>query len=102
MVRRIPERGRQVRCRDRFDGQTEWLNEHLGLHQPESTYRNMGEIELPIIDTGENGFFTKGEFETIPAFGQMNIITPSEMAHEVAMKIQVGRTGEYIMDATDQ
>ena len=99
--RPIPERGKHGRSMYRYDGQTEWLNEHLVLHQPESTYRNMGEIELPIIDTGENGLFTKGEFETITALGQMEFITPEEIAHEVSMEIQGSTTGRDVIAAID-
>jgi len=61
----------------------------------------MGEIELPIIDTGENGLFTKGEFETITALGQMEFITPEEIAHEVSMEIQGSTTGRDVIAAID-
>src|SRR6266487_4603781 len=78
--RRIPERGKRGTFMYRYTSKTEWLDEYLELHQPESMYHNMGELELPIIDTGENGLFTRGEFETITALGQMEFITPEEIA----------------------
>ncbi len=71
------------------------------LHQPESMFRDLADLELPIIDTGENGLFTKGEFETITAMGQMEFITPEEIAHEVAMEIQGSTTGRDVIAAID-
>jgi hypothetical protein len=101
ICRKIPERGKRGKFMYRYSVKTEWLEEHLELHQPESMYRNLGELELPIIDTGENGLFTKGEFETITALGQMEFITPEEIAHEVAMEIQGSTTGRDVIAAID-
>jgi len=101
VFRPIPERGKRSKFMYRYSGQTEWLNDHLVLHQPESMYDNLGMLELPIIDTGENGLFTKGEFETITALGQMEFITPEEIAHEVAMEIQCSTTGRDVIAAID-
>jgi hypothetical protein len=99
--RKIPERGKRGRFMYRYTSKTEWLDEYLELNQPDSMYRNLGELELPIIDTGENGLFTKGEFETITALGQMEFITPEEIAHEVAMEIQGSTTGRDVIAAID-
>jgi hypothetical protein len=101
ICRKIPERGKRDTVVHRFTSTIEWLEEYLELHQPESMYRNLGELELPIIDTGENGLFTKGEFETITALGQMEFITPEEIAHEVAMEIQGSTTGRDVIAAID-
>ncbi len=99
--RKIPERGKRERFMYRYTSKTELLDAFLELHQSEDTYRNLGELELPIIDTGENGLFTKGEFETITALGQMEFITPEEIAHEVAMEIQGSNTGRDVIAAID-
>lgn len=99
--RQISERGKHSKPMYRYTGKTEWLEEHLVLHQPENLFSNLGELELPIIDTGENGLFTKGEFETITAMGQMEFITPEEIAHEVAMEIQGSTTGRDVIAAID-
>jgi hypothetical protein len=99
--RKIPERGKRGSFINRYTSKTEWLEEYLELHQPESMYSNLGELELPIIDTGENGLFTKGEFETITAHGQMEFITPEEIAHEVAMEIQGSTTARDVIAAID-
>jgi hypothetical protein len=99
--RKILERGKRGTFIYRYTSKTEWLDEYLELHQPEDRYHNLGELELPIIDTGENGLFTKGEFETITALGQMEFITPEEIAHEVAMEIQGSTTGRDVIAAID-
>ena len=99
--RPIPLRGKRGVVLHRYTGQTEMLNEHLALHQTESMFRDLGELELPIIDTGENGLFTRGEFETITAMGQMEFITPEEIAHEVSMEIQGSTTGRDVIAAID-
>jgi hypothetical protein len=99
--RKIPERGKRGTFMYRYTSKSEWLDDYLELHQPEEMYHNLGELELPIIDTGENGLFTKGEFETITALGQMEFITPEEIAHEVAMEIQGSTTGRDVIAAID-
>ena len=99
--RKIPERGKRGTFLHRYTSKIEWLDEYLELHQPDSLYGNLGALELPIIDTGENGLFTKGEFETITALGQMEFITPEEIAHEVAMEIQGSTTGRDVIAAID-
>jgi hypothetical protein len=99
--RKIPERGKRGTFMYRYTSKSEWLDDYLELHQPEDMYHNLGELELPIIDTGENGLFTKGEFETITALGQMEFITPEEIAHEVAMEIQGSTTGRDVIAAID-
>jgi hypothetical protein len=101
ICRKIPERGKRGKFMHRYTSATERLDEYLELQQPESMYRNLGVLELPIIDTGENGLFTRGEFETITSLGQMEFITPEEIAHEVAMEIQGSTTGRDVIAAID-
>ena len=99
--RKIPERGKPDKIMQRYTDQTENLGSHLMLHQDENLYHDLGELELPIIDTGENGLFTKGEFETITAMGQMEFMTPEEIAHEAVMEIQGSNTGRDVIAAID-
>ena len=100
-LRKIPERGKPDKIMQRYTDQTENLGSHLMLHQDENLYHNLGALELPIIDTGENGLFTMGEFETITAMGQMEFITPEEIAHEVVLEIQGSNTGRDVIAAID-
>ena len=53
------------------------------------------------IDTGENGIFSRAEFETISSIGQMELITPEEIAQYVVFEILGGNTGYDIMQALD-
>ncbi|MFQ6604594.1 MAG: short-chain dehydrogenase [Fidelibacterota bacterium] len=53
------------------------------------------------IDTGENGIFSSGEFETITAAGQMEFVTPEEIAENVIMEIVGDSTGHDIINALD-
>ncbi len=53
------------------------------------------------IDTGENGIFSKGEFEAISMPGQMEYVTPEEIAESVVFEILGGNTGHDIINALD-
>ncbi len=53
------------------------------------------------IDTGENGIFSRGEFEAISTPGQMEYVTPEEIAEDVVFEIKGGSTGHDIINALD-
>lgn len=53
------------------------------------------------IDTGENGLFSRGEFEAISTPGQMEFVTPEEIAEDVIFEIKGGNTGHDIINALD-
>lgn len=53
------------------------------------------------IDTGENGIFSRGEFEAIATPGQMEFVTPEEIAESVIYEIKGGNTGHDIINALD-
>ena len=53
------------------------------------------------IDTGENGLFSRGEFEAISTPGQMEFVTPEEIADTVIYEIKGGNTGHDIINALD-
>lgn len=58
-------------------------------------------LESVYIDTGENGFFSCEEFETVTALGQMEFVTPEEVAADVVREIEGGTTGREIVSALD-
>ena len=58
-------------------------------------------LTLPCVNTGENGIFTKGEFEAITALGQMEFVTPEEIADLVALEISGSNTGRDVISAVD-
>lgn len=58
-------------------------------------------LESVFIDTGENGFFSCEEFETVTALGQMEYVTPEEIAAEVVREIGGGSGGREVVSALD-
>jgi hypothetical protein len=53
------------------------------------------------IDTGENGIFSYEEFTAITSRGQMEFVTPEEIANNVIYEILGGNTGHDIINALD-
>lgn len=53
------------------------------------------------IDTGENGTFSLGEFEAISTPGQMEFVTPEEIADAVIYEIRGGNTGYDVINSLD-
>ncbi len=53
------------------------------------------------IDTGENGIFSKGEFEAISALGQMEMVTPEEIADYLVYEVRGGNSGKDVIQGLD-
>jgi NAD(P)-dependent dehydrogenase (short-subunit alcohol dehydrogenase family) len=65
-------------------------------------WRDLGRaLEGPYIDVGENGLFSRDEFDTVTALGQMEFITPEEVADHALMELQGRPTGRDIVAALD-
>ena len=60
-----------------------------------------GTLQAVYINTGENGLFAAGDFAAITAFGQMEFVTPEEIAHNVVREILGGNTGADLVNALD-
>ena len=75
--------------------------ENLDLRQTEGEYKKIKDFEVPVVDTGENGVFTRGEFAAITALGQMEYITPEEIAKTIVMEIRGSNTGKDVLSAMD-
>lgn len=76
------------------------------IRVPEPTYLkdNSGKERLlvsPFIDSGENGQFSRGEFEALTECGQMEFVTPEEIAQNVAWEITGRNTGHDVINALD-
>jgi len=68
----------------------------------DKTYKTTNKKLMSVfIDTGENGIFSRGEFETITAQKQMEFITPEEIAEVVIYEVKGGNTGHDIVSALD-
>lgn len=59
------------------------------------------QLESVYVDTGENGTFSLGEFECITSIGQMEFVTPEEIATNVILEIKGDNTGSDIINALD-
>ena len=65
-------------------------------------WRDLGQpLEGVYINTGENGLFARDEFATVTALGQMEFITPEEVADYVVFEIEGRPTGRDIVAALD-
>ena len=53
------------------------------------------------IDTGENGLFSADEFEAITTPGQMQFITPEDIARSVIAELSGATTGRDVIGAID-
>jgi hypothetical protein len=96
--RTIRERGKPVCV---FTSRSEPLGDSLTLHQAEEGYERRGPLEMVVVDTGENGLFTKGEFEAITHMRQMEFITPEEIARQIVLEIKGSNTGYDVIAAID-
>ena len=58
-------------------------------------------LESVYIDTGENGLFALGEFTAITTLGQMQFVTPEEIAKDVVVELRGGNTGHDVIASLD-
>jgi len=85
----------------------ELLSGELDLTPDPSGYERISgpdgksELRVPLVDTGENGLFTLGEFEAITALDQMEFITPEEIADIVVLEVKGVGTGRDVVSAID-
>ncbi len=97
-MRAISERGEPVH---RYNSKNEPLHGTLVLRQDPGHYEDLGRLKMVVVDTGENGLFTKGEFEAITSLRQMEFITPEEIASKVVLEIKGSNTGSDVIAAVD-
>ncbi|NND73248.1 MAG: hypothetical protein HKN43_16865 [Rhodothermales bacterium] len=79
----------------------EVLGERLQVRDDEASYEKLGDLEMAGVDTGENGFFARGEFETITYLDQMEFVTPEEIAHQIVLEIKGSNTGIDVIAGVD-
>lgn len=97
----VCERAKQGRPLQLFASRRETLSRNLLLHEAEESYKSLGPLRMVVVDTGENGLYTRGEFETITHMGQMEFITPEEIAHQAVLEIKGSNTGYDVIAAVD-
>lgn len=94
----VKQRGRPM---FRFQSQAQALNGTLLLRGDESQYERLGKLHMAGVDTGENGFFARGEFEAITHINQMEFVTPEEIAQQAVLEIKGSNTGYDIIAGID-
>lgn len=77
------------------------LKENLKLKLDNPFARTGENLKSVFIDTGENGTFSRGEFEAITAQGQMEFVTPEEISKTIIYEVKGGNTGHDIINALD-
>ena len=97
----VKRRGRPIRLEHCPPGRTVRLRKKLSLVMPGAAKPTGDVLRSVYIDTGENGSFSRGEFEAISTPGQMEFVTPEEIAESVVFEIRAGNTGHDIINALD-
>lgn len=78
------------------------LDGHLDKNGPQNWVKLDGKVLKSVyVDTGENGTFSYGEFSAISSSGQMELVTPEEIAKSVVYEIKGGNTGHDVINALD-
>ncbi len=96
--RTIHEHGQAVSV---FTSRQDTLADALALRVDPVLFAELGCLDLPVVDTGENGMFTRGEFEAITSLRQMEFMTPEEIARESVLEILGSNTGKDVIAAVD-
>ena len=86
---------RRVEARPRPLGAT------FSSHDPEAARVLDEPLESVFIDTGENGIFSLEEFATVTSVGQMEFVTPEEIAAYLVFEIEGRSTGSDVIGALD-
>ena len=85
----------------RYESQVQSLNGRLTLRGDENQFNRIGKLHMAGVDTGENGFFARGEFEAITHLNQMEFVTPEEIAQQALLEIKGSNTGYDVIAGID-
>lgn len=97
----VTKHGKPIQLVDCPPGRAVKLKRALRLRMPEAATARKETLKSVFIDTGENGLFSRGEFEAISTPGQMEFVTPEEIAQSTVFEIRAGNTGHDIINALD-
>ncbi len=97
----IKRRGKPVQLFDCSPAKAVKLGKTLELRMTDAARATGKSLKSVFIDTGENGLFSRGEFEAIATPGQMEFVTAEEIAEDVIYEIRGGNTGHDIINALD-
>ena len=97
----VTRRGKPIQLVDCPPARAVKLDRRLRLLMPGAAQPTRETLVSVYIDTGENGLFSRGEFEAISTPGQMEFVTPEEIAESTIFEIRAGNTGHDIINALD-
>jgi hypothetical protein len=97
----IKKRGKPILLQDCPPENAYKITDTLQIKVDNGFVRTDTTMKSVFIDTGENGLFSRGEFEAITTPGQMEYVTPEEIAEDVIFEIKGGNTGHDIINALD-
>lgn len=94
----IKAKGKPISLYDNAPDQCFNVKDTLEIEVDNDKIQSMGKaLSAAFIDTGENGLFSAGEFSAITTTGQMEYITPEEIATMVVEELKGGNSGYDIM-----
>lgn len=93
--------GKPVEMVDCSPDQPVTLGKTFHTSMPEVGTPGNDVLKSVYIDTGENGIFSYGEFYALSSIGQMEFVTPEEIADYALMEIKGGSSGYDIISALD-
>lgn len=97
----IKKQGKPIELIDSSFENAVTLSKTFSFTPPKNLRKTGKQLKSVFIDTGENGIFSRGEFEAITAQKQMQYITPEEIAQDTIFEIRGGNTGRDVINALD-
>ncbi|MBK9247738.1 MAG: short-chain dehydrogenase [Ignavibacteria bacterium] len=98
----VMRKGKSIPLVDMIPENAMSLNEGTFSLKAVEGVKDFGEnFKSVFIDTGENGIFSRAEFETISSLGQMELVTPEEIADAVVNELRGGNSGLDVIGALD-
>jgi hypothetical protein len=85
----------------KVDARPRPLGERFSSRDPDAAHVRDEVLESVYIDTGENGIFSLEEFATVTSLGQMEFVTPEEIASYLVFELEGGNTGYDVIGALD-
>jgi hypothetical protein len=82
-----------------WESKRENLGKTLLVRDEAEKYADYGDLKLVGVDTGENGFFTRAEYEAITNASLMEFMTPEEIARNVLFELIGNSTGKDVISA---
>lgn len=98
---KVYRKGQPIRLVDMQISDAKTINQPFRKNDTEGIVDLNKDYESVFIDTGENGIFSKGEFQAISSLGQMEVVTPEDIAVYTIFEILGGNTGHDIIQGLD-